>query len=56
MLMSQTSMRGPVIGHAARNFDAQQVFLNTFENFINRMVYIPEDMQRFQKTLQYAQK
>ena len=26
----------------------------TFENIINRMVDIPEDIQRFQKTLQYA--
>ena len=34
--------------------DAQKVFLNTFENVINRRVDIPEDMQRFQETLQYA--
>ena len=47
-------MRGPVIGHTARNVDAQQVFLNTFENIINRRVDIPDGIQRFQKTLQYA--
>ena len=54
ILMSQTSMRGPIIGHEAENLDAQRVFLNTFENIINRRVDIPEDIQRFQKTLQYA--
>ena len=37
-----------------RNLDAQQVFLNNFENVINRRVDISEDIQRFQKTLQYA--
>ena len=54
ILMSQTSTRGQIIGHTAQNSDAQQVFLNTFENIINRRVDIPEDIQRFQKTLQYA--
>ena len=54
ILTSQTSMRGPIIGHEARNLDAQRVFLNTFENIINWRVDIPEDIQRFQKTLQYA--
>ena len=47
-------MRGPIIGHEARNLDAQRVFLKTFENIINRRVDIPEDIQMFQKTLQYA--
>ena len=28
--------------------------INTFENIINRRVDVPEDIQRFQKTLQYA--
>ena len=54
ILTSQTSTRGQIIGHEARNLDAQQVFLNTFENIINRRVDIPEDIKRFQKTLQYA--
>ena len=54
ILTSQTSMRGPIIGHEARNLDAQRRFLNTFENILNRRVNIPEDIQRFQKTLQYA--
>ena len=54
ILTSQTSMRGPIVGHEARNVDAQRTFLNTFENIVNRRVNIPEDIQRFQKTLQYA--
>ena len=54
ILTSQTSMRGPIVGHEARNLDAQRVFLNTFKSIVSRRVYIPEDIQRFQKTLQYA--
>ena len=54
ILTSQTSMRGPIIGHTAKNLDTQRVFLNTFESVINRRVDIPEDIRRFQKTLQYA--
>ena len=54
ILTSQTSTRGPIVGHKARNLDAQQMFLNTFENIVNRRVNIPEDIRRFQKTLQYA--
>ena len=52
--MSQTSTRGPIVGHEARNLDAQRMFLNKFENIVNRRVNIPEDIRRFQKTLQYA--
>ena len=37
-------MRGPIVGHEALNLDAQRVFLNTFENIINRRVGIPEDI------------
>ena len=54
ILTSQISTRGPIIGHEVRNLDAQRTFLNTFENIVNRRVNIPEDIQRFQKTLQYA--
>ena len=43
-----------IVGHEARNLDAQCTFLNTFENIVNRRVNIPEDIRRFQKTLQYA--
>ena len=54
ILTSQTSTRDQIIGHEAQNLDAQQVFLNSFENIVNRRVNIPEDIQRFQKTLHYA--
>ena len=54
ILTSQTSTRGQIIGHEARNLDVQRVFLNTFEDVVARRVSIPEDIQRFQKTLQYA--
>ena len=54
ILTSQTSTRGPIIGHEAQNLDAQRTFLNTFENIVNRRVNIPEDIRRFQKTSQYA--
>ena len=54
VLTSQTRMRALIVGHEARNLDAQRVFLNNFENIIYRRVDISEDIQRFQKTLQYA--
>ena len=54
VLTSQTSTRAPIVVHEAWNLDAQRVLLNTFESIISRRVDIPEDIQRFQKTLQYA--
>ena len=54
ILTAQTSTRGQIVGHEVRDLDAQRVFLNNFENVINRRVDIPEDIRRFQKTLQYA--
>ena len=54
ILTSQTSTRSQIVGHEARNLDAQRTFLNTFENIVNRRVNIPEDIRRFQNTLQYA--
>ena len=56
ILTSQTSTRGPIVGHEAQNLDAQRRFLNSFESIVNRKVNIPEDIQRFQKTLQYARR
>ena len=53
-LTSQASTRGQIVGIESRNLDAQRTFLNTFENIVNRRVNIPEDIRRFQKTLQYA--
>ena len=54
ILTSQTSTRSQIIGIGASELDAQQTFLNTFENIIVRKVDIPEDKLRFQKVLQYA--
>ena len=54
ILTAQASARAQIIGHEAQNLDAQRTFLNTFENIVNRRVNIPEDIRRFQKTLQYA--
>ena len=54
ILTSQTSTRSQIIGSGASEFDAQQTFLNTFENIVVRRVDIPEDKLRFQKVLQYA--
>ena len=53
-LTPQTSARVQIVGYESRNLDAQRVFLNNFENIINRRVDITENIQRFQKTLQYA--
>ena len=41
-----TSTRGPIIGHEARNLDAQ---LNTFESIVNRRVNISEDIKGFKR-------
>ena len=54
ILTSQTSTRGQIVGIESRNLDAQRTFLNSFENIVNRRVNIPDDIRRFQKTLQYA--
>ena len=54
ILTSQTSTRGQIVGIESRNLDAQRTFLNSFENIVNRRVNIPDDIGRFQKTLQYA--
>ena len=54
ILTSQTSARSQTIDFGGSEFDAQQAFLNTFENMVVRRVDIPEDKRRFQKVLQYA--
>ena len=54
ILMSQTSTRGPLIGHTAQNLDAQQVFLNTFENIINRRIDIPKALQYAESKVDYV--
>ena len=54
ILTSQTSTRGQIVGIESRNLNAHRTFLKSFENIVNRRVNIPEDIRRFQKTLQYA--
>ena len=54
ILTSQTSTRGQIVGIESRNLEAQGTFLNSFQNIVNRRVNTPEDIRRFQKTLQYA--
>ena len=54
ILTSQASTRSSIIGNTGPSLDAQEAFKNNFENIINRRVDIMEDIQRFQKTLQYA--
>ena len=49
ILTSQTSMRGPIIGHEARNLDAQRTFLNTFENIVNRRVKFLKTYEGFKR-------
>ena len=44
ILTSQTSTRGLIVGHEAQNLDAQRTLLNTFENIVNRILNIPEDI------------
>ncbi|XP_057291206.1 uncharacterized protein LOC130613864 [Hydractinia symbiolongicarpus] len=54
LITSQTSTRSSILGNTGPALDCQQVFLNNFENIINRHVDIAEDIKRFQDTLQYA--
>ena len=49
ILTSQTSTRGPIIGHEARNLDAQHTFLNSFENIVNRRVNIQKTHKGFKR-------
>ena len=49
ILTSQTSTRGPIVGHEARNLDAQRVFLNTFENIVNRRFDIQKTYKGFKR-------
>ena len=54
ILTSQTSTRSQIVGFGASEFNAQRMFLNTFENIIVRRVDILEDKRRFQKVLRYT--
>ena len=54
ILSSQASARSSIIGNLASSLTAQSVFLNNFENVVNRKVDIQEDIKRYQNTLSYA--
>ena len=56
ILTSQTSTRGPIVGIESRNLDAERTFRNSFKNIVNKRVNIPENIRKFQKTLQYARR
>ena len=52
ILSSQASARSRIIGNTASALTAQEVFLNTFEKFVNwRVDCIPEDIKRYQENL-----
>ena len=49
ILTSQTSARGPIVGHEVQNLDAQRTFLNTFENIVNRIVNFQKTYKGFKR-------
>ena len=54
ILSSQASARSSIIGSNASSLTAQKIFMNNFEDVINRRVDIQEDIERFQNVLNYA--
>ena len=54
ILSSQASGRSSIVENTASALTAQSAFLNHFENVVNRMVDIREDIKRYQNTLSYA--
>ena len=54
ILSSQASARSSIVGNSASAFIAQSVFLNNFENVVNRRIDISEDINHYQDTLSYA--
>ena len=54
ILSSQASARSPVVENTASSLTAQSVFLNNFENVVNRRVNIQKDIKRYQDTLSYT--
>ena len=51
ILCSQASARSSIVGNMA---SAQSAFLNNFENVVNHIVDIREDLKHYQDTLSYA--
>ena len=54
ILSSQASARSSIVGNTASSLTAQSAFLNNFENFVNHIVDIREDLKLYQDTLSYA--
>ena len=54
ILSSQASAKSGIVGNTASALTAQSVFLNNFENIVNRRVDIREDIKRYQDTPSYA--
>ena len=54
ILSSQASARSGIVGNTASALTAQSVFLNNFENVVNRRVDIREDIKRYHDTRSYA--
>lgn len=54
ILSSQASARSTIIGEDSSALTAQRVFMNNFEDIVNRRVDIQEDIKRYQDTLNYA--
>ena len=54
ILASQASSRSTLIGNNANALTTQQVFINTFENIINRETDIQSDIKRYQDVLNNA--
>ena len=46
ILSSQASARSSLVGNTASALTAQKVFLNNFEDIVNRRVDIQEDIKR----------
>ena len=54
ILTSQSSARSSIVGNTGPSVEAQQIFMNNFENIVNRRVDVAEDIKRYQDTLKFA--
>lgn len=54
VLSSQASARSSILGNDSSSLTAQRVFMNNFDDIVNRRVNIQEDIKRYQDTLNYA--
>ena len=54
VLISQASAISLIVDNDASAFTVQRVFMNNFEDVVNRTVDIQQDIKRYQDTLNYA--